>query len=84
VACLSRGSLLAVVDVNITVRNPFTGRIALVDKYKLRYKDGREEILYGFIYKKLFIKVSFEMDIVCIDEVIEDYLEALYVGTVKR
>ena len=62
------------------VRNPFTGELAEVYKYKLRYRDGREQILYGFLYFKKFIKVTYAMNIITVDCVIDDYLEAIYLG----
>ena len=65
--------------------NPFTGNQAEIYKYKIRYKDGSEQILYGFLYQGKFIEISYDMDILVIERVIEreDYLEVIYLGKCK-
>jgi len=65
--------------------NPFTGNQAEIYKYKLRYKDNIEEILYGFLYKGKFIEISYDMNVLVIERVIEreDYVEVIYLGEMK-
>ena len=60
--------------------NPFTGELAYVDKYYFRDLDGELTIKYGFIYKKMFIEVVKEFDVVEVVRVYKEgeYLEAVY------
>ena len=62
--------------------NPFTNQPAEIYKYKIRFKDNTEEILYGFLYQGKFIEISYDMDVLVIERVIEkeDYLEVIYLG----
>ena len=64
--------------------NPFTNEEAEIYKYKIRFKDNTEEILYGFLYQGKFIEISYDMDVLIIERVIEreDYLEVIYLGNV--
>ena len=65
--------------------NPFTNEETEIYKYKLRYKDGSVQILYGFLYQGKFIEISYDMGVLVVESVIEreDYLEAIYLGEMK-
>jgi len=60
--------------------NPFTGELAYVNKYYFRGLDNVLTIKYGFIYKKKFVEVRKEFDIVEIIRVYDrdEYIEAVY------
>ena len=65
--------------------NPFTNQEAEIYKYKIRFKVNTEEILYGFLYQGKFIEITYDMDVLVIERVIEreDYVEAIYLGKYK-
>ena len=65
--------------------NPFTNQPAEIYKYKIRYKDGSEQILYGFLYQGKFIEISYDMGVLIVERVIEreDYVEVIYLGKYK-
>jgi len=49
--------------------NPFTNEETEIYKYKLRYKDNSEQILYGFLYKGKFIEITYDMGVLVIERV---------------
>ena len=64
------------------ITNPFTGNQAEVYKYKIRYRDGSERTVYGVLYQKKLMKVTYALGVLVIEEVIENYLEVIYLGEV--